>query len=68
MNVKEIITNLQKLVEQGHGDLELYAIHGASGVSYTVDIYDSVSVKEGNVDGALDEEDDGFKYIPVYAD
>ncbi len=65
MTLNEFIKELQALAKQGHGDLPMYATHGASGAS---DPISNPFVREvsGDECGELCEFEIGTKYIDVY--
>jgi hypothetical protein len=67
MTVRKAYDALRQLIKNGHGDLELYGIHGASGVSYEVSIHsDVMEVDESDDAGPLCEMERGTKYAFVY--
>jgi len=70
MKVHEALQNLQKLVDEGWGELNLIAVDTSSGVSHTVSIYSGDPASKGEYDnaGELCEYPDGKKYIGVYLD
>jgi hypothetical protein len=67
MNVIEAHANLTKLIEEGHGYLELIADDG-QGCSSVVSIYagEPTEVTGREEGGELCEWEEGRKYIPVY--
>lgn len=66
--VNEIYEQAKRLISNGHGDKTVYAIHGASGVSYEVDL-GSEDVKEDYHDaGPLCEEENGYEFVSAYLD
>jgi hypothetical protein len=65
MKLKDFIANLQELAAQGHGDLEVFYRHGASGDCGPLSsafISDKVDSDYGPFD--LDE---GQEYVSIYA-
>ena len=64
MRLKDFIANLQKLEAQGHGDLEVFYRHGASGdCGQLSSAYISDEVSEC---GPFDL-DEGQEYVSIYA-
>jgi hypothetical protein len=64
MKLKDFIANLQKLEAQGHGDLEVFYRHGASGdCGQLSSAYISDEVSEC---GPFDL-DEGQEYVSIYA-
>jgi len=65
MKLNDFIANLVKLQEQGHGDLEVFYRHGASG--------DCGLLSSARVTDEIDDQcgpfdlDDGAQYISIYA-
>lgn len=65
MKLNEFIAQLVKLQEQGHGDLEVYYRHGASG--------DCGELAYGYVTDEIDDQcgpfdlNEGQEYISIYA-
>jgi hypothetical protein len=65
MKLDKFIANLQKLQAEGHGDLEVFYRHGASG--------DCGSLSSAHVTDEVDDQcgpfdlDDGQSYISIYA-
>lgn len=69
MTVNEAYENLAKLIKKGKGDLSLFGIDIASGVTYRVSIYSSSAEKDDkDTAGSLADKEDGTEYIPVYLD
>jgi hypothetical protein len=67
MKLDKFIENLTKLQAAGHGDLEVFYVHGASGDSGYLG-HPSVNVIDGSeLCGALVDWTVGEKYISVYA-
>lgn len=72
MTVKEMIEVCEALVKTGNGDLDVVAVCGSSGCSYST----SMSTYEGGVSvkrdydnaGYLCDVDNGTKYISLYLD
>lgn len=61
----ELISALQKLAAEGHGDLPVYATHGASGASDPVGSPD-IQKTTGAELGELCELDVGTPYVDIY--
>lgn len=65
MKLRDFIKNLQKLEEAGHGDLQVFYRHGASG--------DCGNLSSAFVTDEIDDQcgpfelDEGEQYISVYA-
>ena len=65
MRLKDFIANLQKLEAQGHGDLEVFYRHGASG--------DCGKLSSARVTDEVEDEcgpfdlEDGQLYVSIYA-
>jgi len=64
MKLKELIKNLQKLIDKGYGDLPVYATHGASGACDPVS-YPYLRKTDGEELGELCEEEIGTPYIDI---
>jgi hypothetical protein len=59
MRLSEFIKRLQELEEQGHGELPVYAVHGASGVISPMSL---PSLETGDPEYMNEE----IEYIDVY--
>jgi hypothetical protein len=69
MTVKELLVNVQKLIDAGKGDCELIYRDCRSGDTGGADIYaDTAVVEEGETMGRLCDEPIGTEYVPVYCD
>jgi hypothetical protein len=69
MTVKEVYKNLELLIANGHGDLELIYEDVRFGDSGSVYIYNEIDeVNEWHVAGILCDMEMNEKYIPVYCD
>ena len=69
MLVREGYDALRKLMKEGHGNVELVASHGGSGVSYEVSIGNYIREKEEHEDvGVLCEWENGRPWAPIYLD
>ena len=68
MTVDEALENLQRLQHAGHGELELIACDGASGVSYSVSVHagEPATVSDREEGGELCEWEEGRQYIGVW--
>tara|TARA_S200002703_G_C3678082_1_gene208251 strand:+ start:54 stop:260 length:207 start_codon:yes stop_codon:yes gene_type:complete len=65
MTLNELIAGLQKLASQGHGDLPVYATHGASGACDPAS-HPNVRTVNGTELGELCEEEIGTPYVDIY--
>jgi hypothetical protein len=67
MNARQLKSFCEKMIRDGHGDLEVVAMHGASGVSYPLH---QVGVSEADEyeQGHLCNYGIGEKYIMVACD
>jgi hypothetical protein len=65
MRLKDFIANLQKLEAQGHGDLEVFYRHGASGDCGPLSSAFITDEVDGDC-GPFDLED-GQLYVSIYA-
>ena len=64
MKLNEFVAGLQKLIDQGHGDLQVFYRHGASGDCG--ELSNAYVADEVEDTGPFDLED-GEKYISIYA-
>jgi hypothetical protein len=64
MKLKDFIVNLQKLEAEGHGDLEVFYCHGASGDCG--ELSSAFISDEVGEYGPFDL-DEGQKYVSIYA-
>lgn len=65
MKLSEFIKNLQKLESEGHGDLEVFYRHGASGDCGQLS---SAHVTDRVDDcGPFDDMEEGDYYVSIYA-
>ena len=64
MQLKDFVKNLQKLVDQGHGELEVYYSHGSSGDCGELS---SAHITDRVTDCGPFDLEEGEKYISVYA-
>lgn len=65
MTLNEFIKHLQELANDGHGNLPMYATHGASGASDPIS-YPFVREVNGDECGELCDFPVGTKYVDVY--
>lgn len=66
MNVRKALLELQKLVVEGYGSLEVIGVHGASGVSYETGSLHVAEKKAHDDAGPLCDEKDGYQYVCIY--
>ena len=67
MTLNDFIANLQKLQAEGHGDLEVFYRHGASGDSGYLSHAFQEEIDGTEDCGELCDMEKGEKYISVYA-
>ena len=70
MKVREVFKNLEWLMDNGDGDLELIG-EDSGCFTQSIAIYNNVKEKkEGDSEGGgpLDDEEIGYTYVPVYLD
>jgi len=65
MILNELIKHLQTLVDKGHGELEVYVTHGASGACDPVG-YPFVKQVDNYELGEVAELEAGTEYIDIY--
>jgi len=65
MKLNKLIASLQKLADDGHGDLPVYATHGASGACDPVG-NPFIRKTDGEELGELCEEEVGTPYVDIY--
>lgn len=64
MKLKELVKNLQKLIDSGYEDLPVYATHSASGACDPVG-YPYLRETDGDELGELCDEEIGTLYIDI---
>ena len=64
MKLKDFTANLQKLVDEGHGDKQIFYRHGASGDCGPLS---SAQITDRVEDTGPFDLEDGEKYVSVYA-